>query len=328
MILVGDVGATKTLLEVGILRNGRWHPVFARRYAAVDHPAFDSVLQAFLQEWAAQGSTGDKLALACLGVAGPTFDNRTQMTNVGWVVDGAAIAADFNIPRVRVVNDFAAAASGIELLQAADLVVLQRGEPLPAASRLVIGAGSGLGVAYLVSTGTGYQVIAGEAGHASFAPSTIEQLELWRHLYARYGRVTAEHVVSGPGLVRIHEFIECRADQPGTRVDVSRVGVTPAAIAQAALEASDPVRVRALDLFLGCYGDVAGNHALAVLARGGVYIAGGIAPKILWRLRAGGFLAAFNAKGGHSDEVRKIPVSVVTNERLGLLGCALLASGA
>ena len=162
MILAGDAGATKTLLEVGSLRNGRWQPAFGRRYAAADHPTFDSVLRAFLREWEAHAGAGDQLAQACFGVAGPAFDNRVQMTNVGWLVDGAAIAAELSIPRVRVVNDFAAAA-------------------------------------------------------------------------------------------------------------------------------------------------------------------GGIAPKILPRRLAGGFLAAFNAKGAHADEVRKIPLSVVTNERLALLGCALLA---
>ena len=326
MILVGDVGATKTLLEVGILRNGRWQPACGRRYAAADYPTFDGVLRAFLNEWQAQAGAENPLAQACFGVAGPTFDNRTQMTNVAWVVDGAAIAAEFGIPRVRVVNDFAAAASGVGLLQDADLVVMQTGEPVHAAPRLVIGAGSGLGVAYLIWTDTGYRVIAGEAGHAGFAPSTVEQLELWRDLYARQGRVSAEHVVSGPGLVRIHEFIARSAREAVSATAAPHVGITPAEITQAALAAGDPRCLRVLDLFISCYGDVAGNHALAILARGGVYIAGGIAPKILPRLLAGGFLAAFNAKGAHAGEVRKIPVSVVTNERLALLGCAALAA--
>ena len=328
MILVGDLGATKTLLEVGSLRDGRWQPVFGRRYADAEYPDFDSVLQAFLQEWAAHGRGERTLAQACLGVAGPTFGNRTQMTNIGWVVDGAAVSARFGIGRVQVVNDFAAAASGVELLQDADCVVMQPGEPNAAAPRVVIGAGSGLGVAYLISNAAGYQVIAGEAGHAGFAPSTAEQNELWRDLQARQGRVAAEHVVSGPGLVRIHDFIVRSSGRPPPPGAASPVAVTPAAITRAALEAGDPVCLRSLDLFIDCYGDVAGNHALAVLARGGVYIAGGIAPKILPRLLEGRFLAAFNAKGAHTAALRKMPVSVVTNEKLGLLGCALLAARA
>ena len=248
-------------------------------------------------------------------------------------LDGKAIGAEFDIPQVQIVNDFAAAASGIEMLQEADRVVLQPGDPMPAAPRLVIGAGTGLGVAYLLSTATGYRVIAGESGHAGFAPATPEQAGLWHHLYQRLGRVSVEDVVSGPGLVRIREYVEHTEERPepeashaAARVDATRAGVTPAAIVRGALESGDPQNLRALDLFIACYGEVAGNCALALLARGGVYVAGGIAPKILPRLRTGGFLAAFNAKGPHSEAMRKIPVSIVTNERLGLLGCALIAA--
>jgi glucokinase len=321
MILVGDIGATKTLLEVGTLRDGKWQAVFGRRYEAAQHPDFDHVLQAFLSAWRADSGGDGKVVDACLAVAGPTFDNRTQMTNLGWVIDAAALSAKFGIARVQVVNDFAAAASGIAMLEDADLAVLQPGEPLRTAPRLVIGAGSGLGVAYLAWTAAGYQVIAGEAGHAGFAPSTAEQIELWRHLHARHGRVAAEHVVSGPGLARIHEFVERSAGRP-PRPEA----LTPGAIAQAALETGDALALRALDLFIDCYGDVAGNHALAVLARGGVYIAGGIAPKILSRVQEGRFIAAFNAKGAHAGVMQKMPVAIVTSEKLPLLGCASLAA--
>jgi glucokinase len=326
MILVGDIGATKTLLEVGAMRDGRWRPSFGRRYAGADYPDFKTVLEAFLQDWEARGRAGEKLIHACFGVAGPTFDNRTRMTNLAWVVDGNAIRTEFGIAHVRVVNDFAAAASGIEMLQETDLAVLQPGEPVPAAPRVVLGAGSGLGVAYVHWAGASYQVIAGEAGHAGFAPSTLEQLELWRDLYSSQGRVAAERVVSGPGLVRIHEFLARHEARSSVPADLPHVDVTPAAIVHAALQLGDPLCLRALDLFIACYGAVAGDHALAVMARGGVYVAGGIAPKILPHLLAGGFLAAFNARGSHADAVRKIPVAVVTNERLGLLGAAVLAT--
>jgi len=321
MILVGDVGGTKTLLEIGTLRDGLWQPELAGRYAAADYPDLHGVVRYFLQEWAAQRRSLDTITHACFGVAGPTSDGRAQMTNLPWMVDGAALSNQFGIACVQVVNDFAAAAHGIEILRDADLVVLQRGEPVPAAPRLVIGAGTGLGVAYLISAGTGCQVIAGETGHTGFAPATREQAELWHDLHARHGRVTAEDVVSGPGLVRIYEYIERMAGR-----SAAAAGVTPAAIVHDAMELGDPSSLRALDLFIACYGEIAGNCALAVLARGGVYVAGGIAPRIISRLLTGGFLAAFNAKGAHSNTVRKIPVSVVTEERLGLLGCALIAS--
>lgn len=325
MLLVGDVGGTKTLLEVGVLQSGRWHPAFGARYFAADYPDFHSVLTAFLREWAAQRDSRDEIQAACLGVAGPMFGNRVQMTNLNWIVDGAQISAGFGIPRVQVVNDFAAAASGIAMLQEADLVVLQTGEPVCDAPRLVIGAGTGLGVAYLLRTDSGYQVLAGEGGHAGFAPATLEQLELWRELYTRQGRVTTEDVVSGPGMVRIFEFTERALGRVVASDDVAGRQVTPASIVRGALEDADAASLRTLEIFIACFGEVAGNCALTAMARGGVYVTGGIAPRIVSRLRAGGFLAAFNAKGAHSDAARRFPVSVVTNGRLGLLGCALLA---
>jgi glucokinase len=283
------------------------------------------VLRQFLRDWVTQHSSRDTITDACFGVAGPAFENRVQMTNLPWLVDGPAIAAEFGFSRVLVVNDFAAAASGVELLQKSDLVVLQSGEPMPEAPRMVIGAGTGLGVAYLIRAGKGYTVIAGESGHAGFAPATLEQLELWRELYARNGRVSAEDVVSGLGLVRIYEFMERSSGGQAAPAIASRTRLTPAAITRAALEHNDPLSLRALDCFIACYGEIAGNCALAVLARGGVTVAGGIAPRILSRLRQGGFLAAFNAKGAHADTMRKIPLSVVTHDRLGLLGCVLMA---
>jgi glucokinase len=325
MILAGDIGGTKTLLEVGTLRDGCWRPAFASRYAAADHRDLSSVLRQFLRDWVTQHSSRDTITDACFGVAGPAFENRVQMTNLPWLVDGPAISAEFGISRVQVVNDFAAAASGVELLEDADLVVLQSGEPIPAAPRLVVGAGTGLGVAYLIHAGAGYTVIAGESGHAGFAPSTLEQLELWRDLYARNGRVIAEDVVSGSGLVHIFEFMERTSGGLAAPAGAAYTRRTPAAITQAAFEHNDALSLRALDCFIACYGEVAGNCALAVLARGGVTVAGGIAPRILSRLRQGGFLAAFNAKGAHADTMRKIPLSVVTHDRLGLLGCALMA---
>jgi glucokinase len=326
MILAGDVGATKTLFELGELQHGRWMTVFAARYLAADYPDFFSVLQAFFSEWTVQRHSSPKIARACLGVAGPVFDNRVQMTNLSWLVDGDAIAARFGIAHVKVVNDFAAAAKGIELLAPADLVTLQSGEPVAAAPRLVIGPGTGLGVAYMAWAGNGYLIVAGEAGHAGLAPATSEQLDLWRDLYLRQGRVSAEDVVSGPGLVRIFEFLCRRENKSPAIAGALSAGATAAAITHAALERGDPLCLRALDLFVSCFGALAGDHALSIMARGGVYIAGGIAPKILPRLRNGGFCAAFNAKGAHSSAVEKIPVLVVTNERVGLLGAALLAN--
>ena len=308
-----------------LFRSGRWQPVFGRLYAVADYADFASMMRACLRDAARQGHQDVAFAKACFGVAGPAFDNRVRMTNLGWVIDAAQVSADFGIPEVRVVNDFAAAAHGVGLLQESDLVTLQQGVPLPHAPRLVLGAGSGLGIAYLAFDGVGYQVIPGEGGHAGFAPSNEEQMDLWRTLHQSLGRVSAEHVVSGPGLLRLYQF-NLRSGRGGATA--SSAISTPAEVSKAALDGTDTACSRALDLFTACYGAVAGDHALAIMARGGVYIAGGIAAKILPRLLDGGFMAAFNDKGGHADPVRQCPVSVVVNHRLGLLGCAALADTA
>ncbi|MFH1045262.1 MAG: glucokinase [Pseudomonadota bacterium] len=325
MILAGDIGGTKAMLLLAPARQGRVEPVFEKRYAVASFPGFSEMLARFLDEFRQQRARRAHLTSACFGAAGPVSGSRIQMTNLPWCLDGGAIAAEFGIGRVRLVNDFEAAASGIEALAPGDSAVLQQGEPMPQAARVVIGAGSGLGVAYALPQGKRYLVIAGEGGHAGFAPADDEQLRLWKALQQQFGRVSVEHVVSGPGLVRIYEFLRgTLPEPPGLDRSVRAEGA--AAISRHALEHGDPLACRALDLFIACYGAVAGDHALSVSARGGVYIAGGIAPKILTRLAAGGFITAFNAKGAHAQMNRRMPVQVVTTERLGLLGATLIAA--
>jgi glucokinase len=325
MILAGDIGGTKALLLLAALRRGQVESVLERRYSVASFPDFSAMLARFLDECRQYRGRDARLSSACFGAAGPVSDARIQMTNLPWRLDAGVIAAEFGIGRVRLVNDFEAAAWGIEALDPGDSIVLQRGEPLPHAARVIIGAGSGLGVAYALPQGKRYQVMAGEAGHAGFAPADDEQMRLWRALHAQLGRVSVEHVVSGPGLVRIYEFLRAvMPEAPALRE--SLLTERAAAISRRALEQNDPLACRALDLFIACYGAAAGDHALAVTARGGVYIAGGIAPKILGRLAAGGFMAAFNAKGAHAQMNLGMPVRVVTTERLGLLGAALIAA--
>jgi glucokinase len=325
MIVAGDVGGTKALLLLATLRQGRLAPLLERRYAVASFADFSAMLARFLDECRQHRGRDLRLSSACFGAAGPVSADCIQMTNLPWRIDAGAIAAEFGIGRVLLVNDFEAAATGVEALGPGDSTILQRGEPLPRAARVVIGAGSGLGVAYALPQGRRYQIVAGEGGHAGFAPADEEQMRLWRALHAQLGRVSVEHVVSGPGLVRIYEFLRAElAEAPALRESVRTEGA--AAISRHALEHNDPLACGALDLFIACYGAAAGDHALAVTARGGVYVAGGIAPKILGRLAAGGFMAAFNAKGAHAQMNLRIPVRVVTTERLGLLGAALIAA--
>lgn len=325
VILAGDIGATKAILLLALLRRGRIETVLEQRYAVASFIDFAAMLASFLDACRQHCGRDARLSSACFGAAGPVSGDCIQMTNLPWRLDARAIAARFGIGRVRLVNDFEAAARGVEVLGPGDTTILQRGEPLPRAARVIIGAGSGLGVAYVLPQGRRFQVIAGEGGHAGFAPANEEQMRLWRELHARFGRVSVEHVVSGPGLVRIYEFLRgTQAKSPALEESVRADG--PAAISRYALNEGDALAGRALDLFISCYGAVAGDHAISVTARGGVYVAGGIASKILERLSAGGFMAAFNAKGAQAEMAARIPVQVVTTERLGLLGAARIAA--
>ncbi|MCZ7566553.1 MAG: glucokinase [Burkholderiales bacterium] len=330
MILAGDVGGTKTLLALYARASGLRSPQFEQRYASVEFADFARLLARFFDDAAAALGVRARVARACFGIAGPVLGDRVRVTNLPWEVDARALADAFGIERVRLLNDFAAAAQGVEALGDEDLVTLQPGEPLAEAARVVLGAGTGLGVAYLVAERAGYRVVPGEGGHAGFAPADAEQAALWRYLHADGERVEQEHVLSGAGLARVYEFLRAS----GRHAESARVareiaeGDAAAAISRGALELGDPLASAALDLFVRCYGTAAGDHALAVVARGGVYVTGGIAPKILPRLAAGGFVAAFNAKGDFAGLMRRIPVRVVTNEKLGLIGAAFCAARA
>jgi glucokinase len=310
VILTGDVGGTKTLLA---LHDDDGRLVVRRRYGSREAASFDALVARFLDEAAATPR------LACFGVAGPVLGRRVKLTHLPWEIDAAALQSRFGLQAVGLLNDFAAAAHGIEALSAADLVTLQAGEPLPTRPKLVIGAGTGLGVAYVQADA----VLSGEGGHAAFAPADAAQAELWQWLQQRLGRVQVEHVVSGRGVARIYEFLRARAPQAAAAAGAIMAADDPAAeIGRQALQEGDALSLAVLDLFVSCYGALAGDHALTVLARGGVYVTGGIAPRLLPRLAAGGFLAAFNDKGADSPLTRACPVHVVTNPDLPLLGAA------
>jgi glucokinase len=310
MIVSADIGGTKTLFAA---HDEAGRIVCRARYSSRSTASFAELLERFLAE-ALPAATG-RPRLACFGIAGPVLGERVKVTHLPWEIDAPAIAERFDFERVSLLNDFAAAAWGIDRLSAADLHTLQPGEPLHERPRLVIGAGTGLGVAYSI----GEAVLSGEAGHASFAPADTTQAALWQWLHRRHGRVQIEHVVSGAGLVHIHGFL---SERQGAAQELP-AGIDPAAvIAERALAGGELLALAAVDLFLACFGALAGDHALAVLARGGVFLAGGIAPKLLPRLAAGGFLAAFNGKESFAEHTRRCPLHVVLNADLPLLGAA------
>lgn len=312
MILTGDIGGTKTLLA---LHDEGGAIVVQRRYSSHDASALADLVARFFREVAPEG-----VRAACFGVAGPVLGERVKVTHLPWEIDAGALASRFGFEQVHLLNDFAAAAHGLGSLCPADLATLQPGKPMTQRPKVLIGAGTGLGIAYVLDDA----VLSGEGGHAAFAPADAIQDGLWQWLQRRVGRVQVEHVVSGSGLAHIYEFLLERQGQAavaGTR-DVLSAEDPPAMIAIRGLEGGDPLSLAAIDLFLACYGALAGDQALSVLARGGVYVTGGIAPKLLPRIAAGGFLAAFNDKGAYSDLNRACPVNVVLNPDLPLLGAA------
>lgn len=323
-ILSGDVGGTKTLLELAEINEDRLDITADQRYSSHDHTEFDAIVADFL------GRHGGPLAAACIGVAGPVSvsaaGQTAQITNLPWRLDSQALANRFGIPRVRLINDFEAVALGLDGLTLAELEPLQTGTPDPHGVRLVIGAGTGLGVALMVPDGNrGYTVHPTEAGHADFAPASGEQLELAACLLRLFGRVSNEHVLSGPGLVNIYRVLHERMGRnPADLQRLLACNDAAAAVANAA-ERGDCVANQAVDLFIAIYGGVAGNLALACLPTGGVYIAGGIAPKMIDRLRRSDFIQAFHARGKMAGLMERFPVQVVMNPHVGLIGARLTA---
>ena len=306
MILGGDLGGTKTLLALAEQVDGRLEIIREQRYASQDYPSFDALLGEFL-------SNAPAIDAACFGLAGPTDGHDAKLTYLPWQLNGKALAEHFHLKHVSLANDFAAAANGLPLVAAEHLQTLQAGQPIAAAPRLIVGAGTGLGVAGMVNDGLRYRVIPGEGGHLGFSPQTEEQGELWRWLLAQSGRVTTEDIVSGPGLAKIYAFLGGRPQQPE-------------AIGQLALSGSDPLAKKAVELWLSAYGAFAGDLALHWLARGGVYLAGGIAAKLIPQLGCDNFLQAFNAKREHREIAESMPLYLVTEQRLGLLGALALAA--
>ena len=302
MMLCGDIGGTKSLL--GLTQDGAF--VVDRRYANADFPDFSSVLAAFFADTRTDSSL---IRGGCLAIAGPIADDgrSARLTNLPWSLDTDALSRRFDLPTLTLANDFAAAALGAVTASPAHRFTLQEGELLGSAPRLVVGAGTGLGMAIVLPQGETWRVVPGEGGHIAFAPADEEQMALWSFLRARHGRVTWERVASGPGLAAIHEF-------------VGGVELPPEVIATRAQALPNSAERRSLNLFLAAYGAFAGDMAMACLARGGVFLAGGIAAKLLPLLPQSGFLGAFNAKAEHADLAARMPIHVATDPLLGLHG--------
>ena len=326
-LLAADIGGTKTIVALA-MRGDPWPIILAEHtYASRDFSMFEAIIQHFMARPEVVGGGAD-IAAACFAVAGPVIGNSTVLTNLGWHIGARELAARFQFGAAMLLNDFAAAGLGLPLLGATDLLMLQHGLPREHGTRLVTGAGTGLGTGWLTWDGRRYRAHGSEAGHVDFAPLDDLQDKLLVSLRRDFGHVSYERVVSGPGLMRIFSFLQDAGLGTPSREMLEATRLSPdatAVIGEFGAARRDALAAKALDLFISSYGGFAGNLALATLAHGGVYIAGGIASKLGTRMQDGTFIQAFNDKGRFTDLLKTIPVHVVMNPKVGLYGALLEA---
>jgi glucokinase len=326
MILAGDVGGTKTILALFEAQGNGWHCVKKTRYSSLDHPTFTGLLQHFLSDCGVLS-----IGSACLGVAGPVVDGNCVATNLPWVLLWREIGAIIGTENVRLLNDLEATAWGILDLPEADFVALNPGTDSRPGNRAVLAAGTGLGEAIIAWNGDAYQVLASEGGHADFAPGSEQEIALLQFLWEKYpGHVSYERLLSGEGLTNIYQFLKKSGYAPvQSDIELRMREADPAAvIGEAGVAGTDALSVAALSLFCRIYGAEAGNLALKCLPYAGVYIAGGIAAKILPLLTRGDFLEGYLEKGRYRAALKQIPVKVCINEEIGLLGALAFAARA
>jgi glucokinase len=299
--------------------------LYEQRFVSGDYPEFDLMLRKFIDTAADHCAAPN---VACFGVAGPVSGRTARTTNLPWTLDADQLESQFNIQKVRLINDFQSVGYGIEALHKEDIVTLQTGKEVAQGTRVIIGAGTGLGQGLLVWQHDHYEVVASEGGHASFSASDEQQIELLRYLRKRFGHATWERAVSGRGLVNLFEFMLDSGKTESDALHQARQDEDPAAaISRFAQSGEDPLAVETLELFTRLYGAQAGNLALTGLAVGGVYVAGGVAPRIIDKLKDGAFMSAFIDKEERMQDLLKaMPVHVVVNAHVGLLGSALAAA--
>jgi glucokinase len=322
MILAGDIGGTNARLAYFQPQNGHLRLVSERVFPSREHSELGEIVTQFVDD------SGTKPEAACFGIAGPVRNGRVETSNLPWVIEQSRLAKQIHLPATLLINDLEASAWGIGALETTDLVALNEVTDPAIGNQAVIAPGTGLGEAGLFWDGTRHHVFACEGGHADYAPTDDLQIELLRFLKARFGHVSYERVLSGPGLVNVYEFL--RDTGCGNESDefAAILGNSDpaAAISRAALDGTQPLAVKALDIWIAVYGAEASNLALKTMATGGLFLAGGISPKILAKMTGPLFMQSFLDKGRLRPLVESIPVQVVTNDKAGLLGAARCAS--
>jgi glucokinase len=324
MILAGDIGGTNARLALYEVKEGHYNLAKIAIFPSQHYSGLDDIVAEFVR------TSGIQPAQACFGIAGPVTNGRVEASNLPWVVEAHQLALELHLDETILINDLEATGWGIGALLPSDLVPLNTGlvkEDVPG-NQAVIAAGTGLGEGGLYWDGKRHHVFASEGGHSDFAPIDDIQIELFQHLRARYGgHVSNERVLSGPGLVNVFEFLrDTGRGKPPEWLAAEMVEMdAAAAISRAGLAGKCPVCEQALDIFVTVFGAEAGNLALKFKATGGVFLAGGIAPKILPKLRQPMFLEAFLAKGRLRHLMEIMPIQVITNDKLALLGAARCA---
>lgn len=321
MVLAGDVGGTNARLALVELNGGRARITQEGGYASRDYAGLTPIINQFRTENLA------RVDRACFGIACPVVDGDCTAPNLPWTVNARKLGAEIGIPSTTIINDFVAVGYGIELLGPSDLATLQEGNRAPGGPIALIGAGTGLGQGCLFWEGDYYRVLPSEGGHGDYAPRGKLQCGLLDFLTQQFGRVSWERLLSGPGLVNIYRYLLAAAvapEQDAVRAEMELEDPAKV-ISRHGLARTDCLSVRTLDLFCEIFGAQAGNLALTLVATGGVYLAGGIAPRIVERLKSGPFLSSFRDKGRMAELLSRIPVHVIMNPKVGLLGAAAVA---
>jgi len=320
MILAGDIGGTKTILalysgEDGVA-GGATHET---RFESAKYDSLEAIIDEFLRQ------TGARPVAASFDVAGPVEGGEAKITNLPWVVKSQSISAKFSIPRVFLLNDLEATAIAVPHLKPDEVATLNPGAPAARGNIAVVAPGTGLGVGFLVWTGDRYQACASEAGHTSFAPRNLQEIELLKYLSGFYGHVSFEHVCSGSAVPKLYEFLRQQAgyEEPGWLRDaLEKAEDQTPVIVDTAKAGTANICEATLGLFVRTLGTVAGNMALSLLTKGGIYLGGGMPPRILKRLQESDFLTAITDKGRFSHFLSGVPVHVILNSKVALDGAA------
>jgi glucokinase len=322
MILAGDIGGTHARLAFFDVKNGAFRLVSASVFPSREYAGLDEIVTKFVDTSALRADA------ACFGIAGPVRNGRVETSNLPWTIDAKRLADELKIKRALLINDLEANAWGISALAAQDVLSLNQVKGHPAGNQAVIAAGTGLGEAGMYWDGARHHIFACEGGHSDFAPRNELEIELLQYLSARYGHVSYERIVSGPGLVNVFQFLRDtrRGEEPSWLAEEMKTSDPAAAISRAALDGKCPLCEQALDIFISIYGAEAGNLALKLLSTGGVYLGGGIAPKLVSKLAGPLFMQAFVAKGRMQPLLEAMPVRVITNEQTALMGAARCAA--